>query len=128
MYKRQDTDRATFWSSIDALEAACRARVAYCDLGREIWAVEGFPVSLVGPDDTGTTLDEWPYARAAKASWTLSEWARKRLNASCPDLLPLVIGPDNSPLRGNTRLGTLRRMAADEQLLEPQFHAEGWMV
>jgi hypothetical protein len=117
-----------FWAKAAEVEHETLRLQAYCDLGREIEDVEGFPISLVGPEGGTADFTPWPYDRAARGSWTLREWVAKRFAAVYGDeAVPVVLRDGGGAVRANTRLSTLRRMAADGELQGPEFFAESWL-
>ena len=74
--------------------------------------VEGFDVSFV--DDAGEIVDDarlapYPYNRAARNSWTVTQWRQKRIETAYPDQWLVAWRPDGEEAHGNTRLETLRR-------------------
>lgn len=117
-----------FWAKVAQLEHETLRLQTYCDLGREIAEVEGFPVSLVGPEGGSDDFAVWPFDRAARGTWTLREWTAKRFAAVYGDeTVPVVLREGGGAVRANTRLSTLRQMAADGELQGPEFFAESWL-
>lgn len=123
-----DVTAEEFWARAAEVERETLRLQAYCDLGREIEEVEGFPISLVGPEGGTYDFTPWPYDRAARGSWTLREWEAKRFVTVYGDeVVPVVLREGGGAIRANTRLSTLRRMAADGELQGPEFFAESWL-
>ncbi|WP_428121718.1 N-6 DNA methylase [Candidatus Poriferisodalis sp.] len=82
--------------------------------------VEGFDVSFV--DDAGEIVDDarlapYPYNRAARNSWTVTQWRQKRIETAYLDLWLVAWRPDGEEAHGNTRLETLRRLYDDDGAL-----------
>jgi hypothetical protein len=79
----------------------------------KIRRIEGFLVSIQDPERRDVRSDRqglpsWPYERAAKDSWTVARWKRERFKALYPGFEVDVLDVRHHPLRGQTRLGTVR--------------------
>lgn len=85
---------------------------------KAIGEVEGFEVRFVGvdPDDDvdARRVDEYPFERAARGTWTVAEWKRKRFDVTYPDFSAEVLDPSGAVVHGKTLLENLRaRFAMD---------------
>ena len=81
-----------------------------------ISSIEGFEVSFV--DDSGSVVEDaplasYPYSRAARNAWSISQWRQKRIEPEYPDLWIVAWRPDGEEAHGRTRLESLRRMNAE---------------
>jgi hypothetical protein len=81
---------------------------------RKIFRVENFLVSIQDPQRRDVRSDRqglpsWPYERAAKDTWTVARWKRERFKAVYPGFEVDVLDAGSSPVRGQTRLGNVRK-------------------
>ncbi len=81
------------------------------EVAKTISRVEGFEVSFV--DDDGNVVDDadvgpYRFQRAAKRTWTLSQWREKRIEAEYPDLWLVAWRSDGDEAHGRTLLENLR--------------------
>jgi len=65
---------------------------------------------LKGRDVRGNTskLASYPYTRAARERFSVSEWSKKRFSANYPDYDVYVLLPNGKPSHGRTLLSTIR--------------------
>ena len=82
-------------------------------VARQIQQVEGFAVRFADEAGSRRRLEDYPYERAAKGSFSVSEFRRKRLEATYPDEAIEVLHPDGSAVHGRTLLQNLRTEYAD---------------
>ena len=82
-------------------------------VARQIQQVEGFAVRFTHEAGSRRRLEDYPYERAAKGSFSVSEFRRKRLEATYPDEAIEVLHPDGSAAHGRTLLQNLRTEYAD---------------
>ena len=79
---------------------------------KSIAEVEGFDVRFVGadPDEDvdARRVDDYPFERAARGSWTVAEWKRKRFDAAYPEYFSEVLDPMGGVVHGKTLLENLR--------------------
>ena len=86
------------------------------EVAKTISRIEGFEVSFV--DDDGNVVDDadvgpYRFQRAAKSTWTVAQWRKKRIDAEYPDLWLVAWRPDGEEAHGGTRLETLRSLHDD---------------
>lgn len=86
---------------------------------KSIGEVEGFDIQFVGadPDEDvdARRVDDYPFERAARGSWTVAEWKRKRFDATYPEYVAEVLDPMGNVVHGKTLLENLRlRYLTDE--------------
>ena len=80
-------------------------------ISEDIRSVEGFDVRFVGVDGEDVSLrraEDYPYQRAARNAWTVSQWKRERFEVTYPDYRVEVLDPDGTPIHGKTLLENLR--------------------
>ena len=80
-------------------------------VANEISAVEGFDVVFTyhdGSDPSDRRIPEYPYQRAAKGSFTVSQWRTARIAVTYDGFHVDVLGPDGEPVHGKTLLSNLR--------------------
>jgi hypothetical protein len=81
---------------------------------RKIRRVEGFEVHILhlrGADVRGdrTGLPQYNYHRAAENDITVKTWKETRFHPSYPGFEVNVVDARGNPVRGNTKLGTVRQ-------------------
>ncbi len=86
---------------------------------KSIGEVEGFDVRFVGADPSvdvdARRVDDYPFERAARGSWTVAEWKRKRFDVTYPEYFAEVLDPIGEIVHGKTLLENLRlRYLTDE--------------
>lgn len=59
-------------------------------------------------------LPAWPYERAAKDSWNVSDWRRERFAATYPGFIVEVLDGDGNVVPGQTKLETVRDSYTEE--------------
>ncbi|MBX3313768.1 MAG: SAM-dependent DNA methyltransferase [Actinobacteria bacterium] len=76
----------------------------------EIGEIEGFFIRFVDGDEdvSRRRVEDYPYQRAARGSWTVAKWREQRFLASYPDFQVEVLRTDGSVAHGKTLLDTLR--------------------
>lgn len=87
-------------------------------IGRQIEEVEGFAVRFADEPGSRRRVPDYPYERAAKGTWSVSEYRRKRLDVTYPDDYIEVLRPDGSPAHGRTLLDNLRGSYVEADDLE----------
>jgi hypothetical protein len=81
--------------------------------------VEGFCVRLhhltgadVRSDRSG--VPTWPYERAAKDNWTVTDWRRERFTPTYPGFRVAVLDGDGNEVDGHMKLENLRDSYEDD--------------
>jgi hypothetical protein len=80
---------------------------------RAIKRTEGFNVRirhLAGPDvrSDRTGMPPWPFERAAKDAWSVSDWKRRRFAPTYPGFMVDVLDAAREVAAGQTRLENVR--------------------
>jgi hypothetical protein len=75
--------------------------------------IEGFLVKIQHLDGRDVRSDRsgmpgWPYERAAKDAWSVSDWKRERFNTVYPGFDVDVLDGDRNVVAGQTRLESVR--------------------
>lgn len=78
-----------------------------------ICQVEGFLVKIRHLDGANVRSDRsglptWPYERAAKDPWTVTDWKRERFAPTYPGFIADVVDADGNPVHGLTLLENVR--------------------
>ena len=86
------------------------------NIAEDICAIEGFEVVFTSPDGADVSnrrVDDYPYQRAARATWTVSQWKQERFAATYPDFGVDVFDPEGNLVHGKTLLSSLRQRYID---------------
>ena len=93
-------------------------------ISNDIFDIEGFAVIFLdanGADASSKRVVEYPYQRAARGTWSVTQWKNERFAVAYPDFNVEVIGPDGKDVHGRTRLDNIRQSwisAVEEELEE----------
>lgn len=78
------------------------------NIERDIRAIEGFSVAIHSEAAKRRNLPEYDYDRAARSTFTVADWKRRRFDANYPDIEVDVLRADGRVATGATRLAKLR--------------------
>jgi type I restriction enzyme M protein len=98
-------------------------------ISNDIFDIEGFAVIFLdsdGNDASSKRVADYPYQRAARGTWSVSQWKNERFAAAYPDFNVSVFGPDGKDVHGRTRLDNIRQswISAVEEELEEEGESE----
>jgi type I restriction enzyme M protein len=82
----------------------------------QIQEVEGFDVEFVPRDVSDVSsrrVEDYPYQRAARGSWSVTRWKQDRFESNYPDFEVQVLSPDGEAVHGRTLLDNLRAQYLD---------------
>ncbi len=82
----------------------------------DIYNVEGFPVIFLdadGADASSKRVVDYPYQRAARGTWSVTQWKQDRFAAAYPEFNVEVIDPDGNVVHGRTLLDNIRQRFID---------------
>ncbi len=86
------------------------------DVVGKIWDLEGFAVRITDRDGRNVIgvrkrfqFPRYDYKRAAANNWTVEDWKATRFKEYYPEFDVKVLDADGIDVRGNTRLGTVRK-------------------
>lgn len=81
----------------------------------QIGEIEGFDIRFIDGDEdvSRRRVEDYPYERAARGTWTVAKWREQRFAASYPAYQVEVLRADGSMAHGKTLLDTLRAEWAD---------------
>jgi type I restriction enzyme M protein len=84
---------------------------AVSTVAAEIGEIEGFDVRFVDGDEdvSRRRVDDYPFERAARGSWTVARWREARFRTTYTDFDVEVLKPDGSIAHGKSLLGTVRQ-------------------
>ncbi len=78
--------------------------------------LEGFDVQFIDPDGGDPAdyrVDDYPYERAARSTWSVARWRDQRFANTYPGWEVQILDPAGQPVHGGTRLDTLRGQYGD---------------
>jgi type I restriction enzyme M protein len=78
----------------------------------DIYNVEGFPVIFLdadGADASSKRVIDYPYQRAARGTWSVTQWKQDRFAVAYPEFNVEVIDPDGNVVHGRTLLDNIRQ-------------------
>jgi hypothetical protein len=78
------------------------------NIERDIRAIEGFSVAIHSEAAKRRNLPEYDYGRAARSTFTVADWKRRRFEANYPDFEVDVMRADGRVASGTMRLAKLR--------------------
>jgi len=82
----------------------------------DIYNVEGFPVIFLdanGADASAKRVVDYPYQRAARGTWSVTQWKQDRFASAYPEFNVEVIDPDGNVVHGRTLLDNIRQRFSD---------------
>jgi type I restriction enzyme M protein len=77
----------------------------------DIRELEGFDVRFLSRDGTDAArrrVDDYPFLRAARATWTVARWREHRFSSTYPDFEVQVLNDSGETVHGKTYLSTVR--------------------